>query len=309
MIQIYSDDFWGLLTQSVDKFPAGWVAVYLAAGLLGWAFRFRISKIIKKRRQKTSSIKAIHENETDISPINYEHSDSISEVARQWQKNRSWLISYWAIEDKSTEQLKDQKDIAWRYLPLEDRDLSYLDKMGVQFDIAIRRKGNMFDVLGLCEMPTALQVHQLRYFAVNTRDLSRTTAEREIRWLMEAPTNKKIWENRKIDPIQKVFFESMEIDIPTSMKATDAEKIIRNVLQSEEGSGSAREDWFAFEGIYNDLSSDYMSHKRGVRRPDPEQAFAAFNSLRKEGVTAMDQYIQIDIIVKRLVRMYPRLKM
>lgn len=252
----------------------------------------------------------VHESETDISPINYERSEPANEYVREWQTNSDWLNAYWRLEDKSVDEIKADKDRSWRYLPLERRDLDYLERRGFPADPGLTRKGQIYDIMGLCEMPTALQAQQLRFFDVKEARLNRTTAEREVRWLMESPINRNLWEQRPMDPIQSIFFKLLDVNPPNKLKATEAQAIITEILtRGSDNEDAGRADWVAFESIYSDLSSEYAAATRGIRRPTPELVFTAFESLRRDGKSAMDLYIQIDIVVKRLLEVEPRLKL
>jgi hypothetical protein len=138
--------------------------------------------------------------------------------------------------------------------------------------------------------------------------MNRTLAEREVRWLMESKINAKIWEERPIDPIQSVFFKLIDIKAPKDIRATQAQAIIEHFLSCDlNDEDSVRADWVAFESIYADITSEHSLIARGIRQPKPETVCQAFESLLREGKSSMDQYIQIDMVVKRCIEIEPSL--
>lgn len=285
-----------------------WLLIVLASLILGWVFRFRMRRIAQKAQTVTKRIVRQHPMETDISPLAETGMASSSELAKIWIKNKDWMYARWSQEDKREKEIRIDPEKRWRYIPIDNRDIRYLSNRGLALTGIINRKGHFYDITGLIEMPTSQQAQQLQFFNVSTKNLNRTTAEREIDWLMESKQNQRKWESRALDPIQQVFFTLMEVPVPPGMLAVHAQEIIQDLLvDGSERDTAKRESWFHFESIYQELSSEFVSSRHNIRSPSAHDVLQAFNELKKEGVTGIEQYVQLDLVVQRIVKNNPNL--
>ena len=245
-------------------------------------------------------------HETNITPFFLNDEVASKDLARHWKEHEETLKSIWAKREMNKETTPAEQ--MWWFDALTPRDLRYLQSQGLPDEVQLMKKGHFYDLMGLCEPPTAKQRQHLEYFDISVRRLNRTTAEREMNWIMESGENRKRWGQRPVEPLQAVFFQFMGCSY-AALNATDAEVEMQALLSERYETGAVGLDkWFAFEALHNELAVMDVARTYGIRRPSIRTMFEAFDSLLEEGTAARDMYIQTEIFIRRLVALKPSLK-
>lgn len=293
------------LNQAIDGVPSGWWMILAATVLFASGFIFRAKKIASRVKRQPKVQPPEREPfrrtlQTVFSASRYDRAEPRSDLERQWVLNYEWLVQFWIDEEVRHAAGQCPQASLWRFEPVGTTMTRTLADWGFPSDIEIKRRGKGYDVLGLCELPTLPQREQLVFFEVPLGQLNRTLAERKIRWLMESRANAKRWRRRPATGLQQVFFKIMGIGLEEDATATTADAAMAEIFEHFKGLNPTKfNDWYAFEGIYNELGRGQFGAKIETPMPDALALYEGFLALKAEGKTGLEQYIRPQMVLDK----------
>lgn len=272
--------------------------------VVGFNFRTRkiASRVVKPMAGPTGFETVINRHDEDLH-------GSRAELRKQWERHRQWLTQYWQDELKRKNAGQIIEGQEWRFEPISEKYAEYITEKLVLMDFPIRLRGQAHDFMGLCEPASFVQKQVLDYFDAKVPHMSRLEAEREIRWIMESHLNVDRWNNRPMETFQKLFFSVAGLTPEKGMKASEAREVIERMTESETVLGTHKfHDWFSFEAICKDLTSEYVAAQHGIKVVCPTLIYEAFQDLKSEGKMPNDQFLQIDMVVRKMLSIQPGIR-
>lgn len=214
-------------------------------------------------------------------------------LRERWEMSDRSVFPAWYMDDPTSKQLRRIEWIQNQY----DFDLNIMPGC----------KGQAADFIGMFELPSAEDLQVLKFFKVSAKGYSQTQAKHEAALLLLDVDNKRRWEGRAADALQKDFFFLFGIKLAKGMTYKRASAVIEGIAERWAEKEDRRVDeWFAYIDLLDVFTDRDSLEGYEIKKPSDVLLRKTVKEVRDSGLS-IDHSKFIDRVLKRLVELKPEL--